>query len=223
MANTTTRLYITAILVVLIFFANRLVESGLRLPAVELPDRDFTDMPLDFGTWHGEVTELNPKIFIAIGAEQAINRLYRDSDGHVVSSHVAVFKDPDEAIYHSPINCYRANGWRLVEDTRERLPVAGDGGDTWVRFTLWERGRQRAVVVYWYQLGEHTFFNRFELGWVRWKMRSQPSWPATIKVMLQVPAGADLSETRELVADLGASIFNWANDQNYSAESTEAR
>ena len=223
MANTTTRLYITAILIALIFFANRLVKSGLRLPDVKLPDRDFTDMPMDFGSWHGEVTELNPKIFIAIGAEEAINRIYRDAEGRIVSSHVAVFKDPDEAIYHSPINCYRANGWRLVEDTRERLPVAGDGGDTWVRFTLWERNRQRAVVVYWYQLGEHTFFSRFGLGVVRWKMRSLQSWPATIKVMLQVPAGANLSETRELVAGLGASIYNWANDQNYSAESTEAR
>lgn len=221
MTNTTTRLFVTAIFVVLIYFANRLVESGLKLPDVALPDRDFSTMPMNFGSWHGEETELDPKIFRAIGAAVAVNRLYRDGEGHAVSSHVAVFANPDEAIYHSPINCYRANGWRLIEDTREPLPVA-DGSDIQVRFTVWERARQRAVVVYWFQLGEHVFFNRFEMGWVRWAMRNQQTWPATIKVMLQVPAGANLNETKELVAGLGASIFNWVSDSNHSAASKEA-
>ena len=45
------------------------------------------------------------------------------------------------------------------------------------------------LVVYWYQLGEHVLFGRWDLGLkVRWALAGKPKWPALIKVMLQIPA-----------------------------------
>ena len=101
-----------------------------------------------------------------------------------------MFANPRDGVYHTPINCYRASGWqdterdavrpgglRLLDVSRQRVDV--DPGRT----------GERLIVVYWYQLGEHVLFDRWDLGMkVRWALRGRPKWPALIKVMLQISA-----------------------------------
>ena len=213
MVNTTTRIFVAAVLVVLIYCANRAVEASLKLHDVELPKLDFNVMPLKFEQWRGEETDLDSRLFVATGAQTIVNRTYRDNERHTVSSHTAVYGDPDEGIYHSPINCYRTSGWRLVEDTRESMPVGKDASIL-VRLTLWEREGERVAVLYWFQLGEHTLFDRYEMGKVRWKMRNLETWPALVKVLLQTPVSGDndLDRAKERLQSIAKFTYNWINE-----------
>ena len=45
-----------------------LVKAGLEPPGVEMPDWTFNDMPLQLGQWHGQPTEMDPKIAVATEA-----------------------------------------------------------------------------------------------------------------------------------------------------------
>ena len=37
-----------------------------------------------------------------------------------------MFMDPGDGVYHSPVNCYRASGWKQVATSTENVRVADD-------------------------------------------------------------------------------------------------
>ena len=127
------------------------------------PTGAVTDLPLQFGTWHGEDTEMDPNIAVATGADVIVNRIYRDEAGHAISLHTATFLDPAEGVYHSPLNCYRGNGWEKISESRENVKAADDLSIT-VSLVKWKKEEERILVVYWYQLGQHVLYDRFDLG-----------------------------------------------------------
>ena len=100
----------------------------------------------------------------------------------------AMFSNPRGGVYHTPINCYRSTGWQDTSETREDLEVSDDLTIP-VSLSTWEQKGERVLVVYWYQIGEHVLFDRWDLGMkIRWSLRGRPKWPALIKVMLSIPA-----------------------------------
>ena len=58
------------------------MQAATEPPEVEKPNWTLRDLPLQFGTWHGEDTEMDPKIAVATGADVIVNRIYRDEAGH---------------------------------------------------------------------------------------------------------------------------------------------
>ena len=128
MNSTTVRLYLVAGIVLATYGVAWLVKAGLEPPEVAMPDWTFNDMPLQLGKWHGQPTEMDPKIAVATGAARGtiVNRLYQDGAGHSISMHTAMFADPRGGVYHTPINCYRASGWQTTSETREDLEVSDE-------------------------------------------------------------------------------------------------
>jgi len=210
--QTAIRLYLLSAVVLATFGIAKWEKHALQPPEVQLPSWTFHEMPLQFGDWRGEDTELDPKITAAVGAApgRIVDRNYQDRLGHVVSMHTAMFDDPVEGVYHSPLNCYRANGWELKENTREELRLSDDLAIP-VSLTTWQREGSRALVVYWYQLGEHVLFGRLDLGIkVRWSLAGKPKWPALVKVMLQIDA-ADLEEVKATILSFAEQVARWEN------------
>jgi len=209
--HTAARLFALVGLVVLLFLGTYLLQAGLKPPTVKFPDWKLQDMPLQFGPWRGENVSLDRKIFESIGANYVLDRLYRDDTGHAVSLHVAMFDDPDLGVYHSPINCYRSAGWQKGEENTLPLQVANetsiDGN-----FSSWERAGEHVAVLYWYQIGEHVLFDRFELGRVRWAMRGKETWPATVKVLMQLPGSIDPEQDKARLRDLAGYAYRWLNE-----------
>ena len=118
--------------------------------------------------------------------------------------HTAMFADPRGGVYHTPINCYRASGWQDTSEIRENLEVS-DELTVPVSVSTWEQKGERIMVVYWYQLGEHVLFDRWDLGMkVRWSLRGRPKWPALIKVMLQI-AAPDPEAAKPVIMDFAKS------------------
>ncbi len=124
-----------------------------------------------------------------------------------------MFNDPRDGVYHNPPNCYVANGWKQVTDTTEKVPVA-DGMTVPVSLITWEKGDERVVVAYWYQLGDHILYDRFDLGNVRLKLRGQSAWPVLLKVMAQATLD-NPEETQKALLAFAEEVAKWLNQPDH--------
>jgi EpsI family protein len=168
------------------------------------------DLPLLLGEWKGEAVDLDPAVFEATGAAAATNRLYRDRYGHVVSLHMAVF---DRLLYgatgapHLPENCYRVNGWQILEPKLLPLDQNGD----MAKLQPAQRHGENVWVLYWYQIDGRAYYNgdqqrRIVQGW-----RGRAQRPAIVKVMLQTTA-AKADEAEKALKSLAAEVYKWTKD-----------
>ena len=226
MNNLTTRLSVAAILVVLIYLGTYAATAAMKPPKVAFPDRPLQDLPRQFvdreGTdWEGKDIALNPRVFAAIGAEVVVDRKYQDKAGNEMVVHTAIFEDPVEGMYHSPMNCYRGSGWRNTDQTSLDLKIS-DELSLPVSLTTWEREGVQKLVVYWYQIGEHTVFHRSDLWSVRWAMRGRETWPALVKVLIDTPID-DPEKAQERIIAFAENIGRWIHEsyrQPGSSQST---
>jgi EpsI family protein len=212
--GTAVRLLVVALLIPVIYGGAGLVRAALEPPGVDMPDWTFRELPVQLGAWRGEEATLDPEIAKATGATVIVDRAYRDDLGHVVSLHTAMFDDPKGGVYHSPLNCYRSAGWTKLSETRSYLQVS-DELSLPVSVSNWERENQKVWVVYWYQLGEHVLFGRFDLGVkVRWSLAGKPKWPALIKVMLTIPA-IEGEKPQSTILALAEETAKWENKSEH--------
>ncbi len=212
MGNTALRLYILSAVIVAIYGVSKWEKHALQPPPVQLPKWTFDELPLQFGDWQGEPAKLDPEITKAVGAApgRIVERMYRDGMGHQISMHTAMFSDPVEGVYHSPLNCYRSRGWELINKSREELRLS-DNLTIPVLLTTWQQEGQRKLVVFWYQLGDHVLFDRMDLGLkVRWSLAGKPRWPALVKVMLQID-GSELGDAKATILSFAEQVARWEN------------
>jgi EpsI family protein len=189
------------------------ISYGLKVatepPEVEEPDWTVRELPLQLGNWHGEDFEMDPKLAVATGAKTIVNRMYRDGSGRAVSLHTAMFLNPAEGIYHNPLNCYAANGWQKIGEKLEDVQVSEDLTIP-VRLTTWEKENEKILVVYWFQLGRHVLYERFDLGTIRWSMRGKETWPVLLKAMVQINT-ADGADTKAAILGFARQYAEWLN------------
>jgi EpsI family protein len=209
--NTTVRLFIVVSLVGLVATSTYVFPAWLKPKEIRLPDWDLSTFPLQFDSWQGAQVELDEKIMERIlrDAEDAVDRAYADDANQAVSLHVALFRDLDRGIIHSPYNCYRGAGWTRIDDTQLMLRVSEESSIP-VSLTTWELQGKRVMVMYWYQLDEHILFDRLDLGMARWKMRNKETWPAMVKVLLQTSA-ADPDKGKERIQIIAQRAYQWLN------------
>lgn len=199
-----------------------IVQAGVQVSDAELPSWNITDLPLQLGDWKGKNTELDERLFRATGAHAVVNRLYTNDSGMVVSLHLAIFTDPNEGIWHSPVNCYLSSGWIRLEDEKLALPGTSDENAI-VSLSMWKKSSEKACITYWFQLGEHRLYSRYDLGTVRWKMRGL-KWPALIKVLIHTSANSKTEETKDQMLAFADQVYQWINQPQHLTpkESTHA-
>jgi EpsI family protein len=215
--KTAVRVYIVVALIPLTWWGARLMNAALIAPEADMPDWSFAEMPRQFGNWQGEDREPDPRIDVATGAklDTIVNRIYRDSAGHVINMHAAMFADPKGGVYHSPLNCLRSQGWEKLSETRTDLQIA-EGLTLPVDVTYWDRNGEKLMVAYWYQLGEHVLFGRWDLGIkVRWSLAGKPTWPALIKVMFTIPVPSQPEEAKTTVLNFAEQVAKWENQPSH--------
>lgn len=213
MNSMTTRLGVAAALILAAIGITHLVRASTAPPEVEMPNWTFEQMPRQLGEWHGEDSKLDDKLTAAIGAEIIVDRSYRDERGRAVSLHTAMFKNPTEGVYHSPINCYRSGGWEFKGEDRVEVSISEDRSIP-VAVTKWEKEGERVLVIFWYQIGDHVMLNRFELGEARWALRGLPKWPPIVKVMIQIPA-PDVDDAKAIGLAFAELVAKWENQPSH--------
>lgn len=211
MRSITVRLGIVVAMVVLVHLGFSVVGVDNE---VQLPARSVNEFPLQWGAWQGKSVELDPKVFARTGAHETADRKYQDPLGREVSLHFALFTRFAEGLLHSPMNCYRDNGWSLIEESRVPVKVA-NRPDINVSVSTWELKGEKALVLYWYELGDHVLYGRGDLATVVWDMRSRPKWPPMYKVLLQTTATD--AESRAKLLEIAAGVRQWIGPMEPSA------
>ena len=211
------RIYVVVAIVLGAYGVSRGLQIATAPPEVEMPGWRLEDLPRQLGNWRGEGAELDEKVAAATGAEEIENRIYRDDVGHVLSVHAAMFTDPNVGVYHSPLNCYAANGWKKLNENTEMVSVL-DGlepSTVAVDFVGWERDNETIIVAYWYQLGNHVLHSRADLGnRIRWEMRGQSKWPVLMKVMIQIPV-IEGQDSKKALLGFTELIGKWLNQPEH--------
>ncbi|HYW79725.1 MAG TPA: EpsI family protein [Thermoguttaceae bacterium] len=219
MTNPVTRLLIAIAVVVVVYAGSYAVQGALETPEVILPDRDFNTLPVQLGQWHGKDVALDPEVFVNTDAKRVVQREYRDNQGHALSLFLALYDEPDKGVYHSPMNCYRANGWQKIEDNYRDMECEA-APTIPIRVTTWEKDGKHEMVIYWYRLGEHTLFSRYDMGDVRIKMAGKKAWPAMIKVLLQTSSGASGSAESDLY-EFAKLVHQWVEAEPQGQAETD--
>jgi EpsI family protein len=125
-----------------------LTESRPAARPLPLP---FATFPRDLAGWRGvDAAPLDPQVAAVLGADDYLNRVYRDPQEGAVSVWVAFYgaQRHGDAI-HSPANCLPGNGWTPVSHQRTQLRAGGEQLPV-NRYVVQKRG-DRQVVTYWFQ------------------------------------------------------------------------
>ncbi|MCE5303240.1 MAG: EpsI family protein [Planctomycetaceae bacterium] len=205
--NTTLRVCLGIVVIGVLYGVIRLIQASLAPPDVLAPSWTVHDLPMQLGPWHGEATKLDPKIAAATGASDIEDRLFHNDAGNTVSLHSAMFSDPTQGMQHLPRNCYRAAGWKLREQTEEKIRVSDDRTVV-VKLLVMEKDADMAVVAYWYQLGQRVLYDRVDLGEARWALRGVPKWPVMFKTMIHTIAN-DAKEGKAALLSFLEQYVSW--------------
>jgi EpsI family protein len=135
------------LLTLLAMAAAALVGRAQLAPVVAAPSEGLDAIPMRLGNWHGRAaTEFTPQVIAALGVTSHLNRRYVTADGRRANLYIGYYESQRRgAQIHSPLNCLPGAGWEPVWVERE--PFAGGS----VRHVLIRKGRQRLMVLYWYQ------------------------------------------------------------------------
>jgi len=183
------------------------IRGGAVPDKVLMPAFDLRDLPLELGRWKGEEVELDRRLFQALDAAVAIDRVYRDEENHAVMLHGAVFADHSVPAKHHPIECYPAAGYELLENKTVAIPI-DDSQSVSAGLLRFQRDSANVQVLVYYQMGDKTFGTWGGGKTARRAFWGQPAWPAMVKVMLQDTA-ADTSASEARLTELAADVYRW--------------
>jgi EpsI family protein len=174
---------------------------------VRPPRHQLSELPLVIGPWTGTATELDPRIFAVVGADEQINRLYKNPAGATVTMHCATWTSLNPGMPHGPDLCYGSAGWKLAQSHTRVLP---DRPDVTVGVQKFERAGQQVVVVYWYQMDDRAFVDRS--GWRRMR-RAQwghLEWPPLSKILLQ---STDAEDAEARLQEIATHVYDFISKE----------
>ena len=210
MKSMVARLATVIIVMLLVQGGFYVVGESTRLPEIRIPSQSIKMIPSQFGVWDGEDTTLDPELFTKSEARESADRIYRNRSGDKISIHAALFTDPSKGLYHSPMNCYRSSGWTKLSDKKILLHTA-NRPDIEVSLSMWELKGEKILVLYWYELGDYSMFERMDLLKVRWAMRGQEWWPPMYKVLMQTQASSAERSQAQLL-ELAGAVREWLRE-----------
>jgi EpsI family protein len=187
--------------------------------SVEPPGWDLEQLPVKFEAWTGQDVPADARLLEQLQARAEVDRQYRNPDGDQVHVH-AVWTD-DYVRVHFPQQCYRESGWQQTASKDVSIPVTSTAVLPG-RLLTFQRDAGRVQVLYWFQLGDQFFLDRWGHRSARrhacWGTKQ---WPPLVKVMLETQVtGADEGETR--LREIARHVFLWMNGQDVGVERDQA-
>ena len=111
----------------------------------------LSTFPTQIGEWKGNSDRFDNKIYEVLGVDDSFLANYFGPDNRLIQLYVGFYGSQREGdIIHSPRNCMPGGGWNITRTTDKTLSI-GDGGEATVRQLLLEKGKQKQIVLYWFQ------------------------------------------------------------------------
>lgn len=199
------RVLIVAPLLVVVHLCMQWVPNKFQDVTVESPTFDVEELPMQLGEWAGQDVELDPRLFAALNARSALNRVYQPKQGDPASVHVALWDEGMPSTQHIPTLCYANSGWTMEGDPKI-VDMPDSSGQAML--IIFNRESARVAILYWYQLGEAMFLDHDGARSATRGVWTSSTRPPVVKVLLQVP-GNDLEEAEKQLIELGGEIRGW--------------
>jgi EpsI family protein len=125
----------------------------LSRPRPVQANADVTRVPYRIGAWQGtDGPPLAGDEVAELGADRYLNRTYRGVSATPIDLYAAYYATPETgATWHSPLNCLPGTGWEAADIATVRV-LGPDGRDGSLRRVVVEKGGEKVVVLYWYQI-----------------------------------------------------------------------
>jgi EpsI family protein len=128
---------------------------AVHMPSNQLevfPRQPLEHFPIAFAGWQGFNVPLEPRIVRALGVDDYLSRIYQGNDPESVDLYIAYYARQRIGItIHSPKNCLPGAGWQPISASFVSVTLP-DGSSRLVNAYLVEKGSERNLVLYWYQL-----------------------------------------------------------------------
>jgi hypothetical protein len=158
------------------------------------------------GDWTGKDEIMDKQEYNYAQLDEYVSRTYTNHDNRTMSVLLGIYDSPAVGLYHNPFNCYDTHGFVLKEHIRKPLSAA-NRPDTDISLTTWDKEGRKFVVGFWYEVGDHTMFERQDLLGTQWAMRGKSKWPVMFKVLIQ--ATGDPNQAKVDVLEMAKAVREW--------------
>ena len=139
------------VLVAALLLTTRLFLHIAGGPESVVARQSLASFPKQQGSWTSQDLPLAPDVLEVLGPGDFLTRLYQSSGRPYINLFIAYFPSQRTGnTIHSPKNCLPGAGWVPVQSDRIRIST-DRGRDFPVNQYLVAKGRERELVLYWYQ------------------------------------------------------------------------
>lgn len=169
----------------------------------------FASFPMEIDSWRGVAQPaFEDDTLAALGADDYLARVYFDARHTPVGLYVGYWNSQRQGdAVHSPLNCLPGAGWQMV--SRTRIPLRKDQPEAFnVNRTVVQKGRQRQLVLYWYQSQGRIIASEYwsKLFLVADAMRNNRTDGAIVRIMTPI-ADTVTASAPEVDAERTATQF----------------
>jgi EpsI family protein len=206
-----TRLAVVVVLVVVAGVAARTMP--LAEPAAAL---DLSALPHRLGEWSGaDEPPPDDETLAILKADATLHRTYVDAAGAPVGLYAAYYARQRPGVsVHSPLHCLPGTGWEPLEVGTLPLSAAGSDANGSMRRMVVRKGRERALVLYWYSVNGRTTGSEVasKLLMLAGHARLQPGGASLVRIV--VPANESLADAEaQALAFAGTLLPRWVDLQ----------
>ncbi|MBN1105234.1 MAG: VPLPA-CTERM-specific exosortase XrtD [Deltaproteobacteria bacterium] len=199
--------WLAAVIGMLVILVSPSVVSSLgNVPPVPLT-RPLNAFPLDFQGWVGQRSEIDSKVWNAVGGQDYVLIDYRKANRGLINFYVAYYEYQRKAgdFVHSPRLCLPGAGWFIemnhVRILRAHTAVRGQSVDVHLNELVIEKGGARQLVYFWYQGRGRNFTSEFAAKFYMvwdgiWRRRTDG---ALVRLVMPLHGGLTLVESRRIL------------------------
>ena len=194
------------VLLLVLLLSGGVINIWERAGEAKVSRRALKDFPSQLGSWRqaGGDTRFDEETEKILRADDYLSRSF-ELNGRISSFYVGYYASQrNGATYHSPLNCLPGSGWTMSEGTR--IAITPDGGGQAFeanRFVV-QNGKERALMVYWYQGRGRTTASEYwgKIYTILDSVRRRRSDGAMVRVM--VPMGNSQEEAQKTAVELAS-------------------
>jgi len=205
MTNRTNTIRFCALLAVLLL-GGGVINVWERAGEAHVSRRNLKDFPAQVGAWRqvGDDLRFDDETEKVLRADDYLSRNFV-SNGRTASFYVGYYATQrNGATYHSPLNCLPGSGWVMSDSARITIAPAGGGAPFEANRFVIANGRDRALMIYWYQGRGRAVASEYwgKIYTVLDSVRRRRSDGAMVRVM--VPVGNSLQEAQNAAVEMAA-------------------
>lgn len=169
------------------------ISSIKKMPVMDVRLLDF---PMKVGEWSGRNLPMNERVYEILGTDKVLLREYVNKHDEKVWLAV-VYGEQKRQSFHPPEYCYLGSGNVELLDKDKTLIELGEQGYMKVNKLLFQMGKYRHLVFYWFTAGDKMTENYYkqQVYFVMNQLKYRRSSGTLVRVSTSITNGDTKSAT----------------------------